>query len=227
MKFRRKSHQVETNPADPQAPVTGPASEGAESVEPGATQAQAGDGEVRPRDVDEIDLADGVQRIDLGALLITPTPGRELRLQVDEKTKTVQSVVIAAPDGALELKAFAAPRGGGLWDDVRPQIAADMTQRGGTVTEQEGPFGTELACQLAVRRADGTTAVQPSRIIGFDGPRWLLRATLLGRPAVDAEAAAQWEATISGVAVRRGAVAMPVGDALTLVMPANARRSSE
>ncbi|GAB2878308.1 DUF3710 domain-containing protein [Nocardioides pacificus] len=221
MKFRRKSTPADASAdtsAAEGAPASGEASGTAEETAPAVL-------EVRPHDVDEVDLADGVQRIDLGSLLITPTPGRELRLQVDEKTKTVQSVVIAAPDGALELKAFAAPRGGGLWDDVRPQIAADMAQRGGTATEQEGQFGTELACQLSVRRADGTTAVQPSRIIGFDGARWLLRATLLGRPAVDPEAAADWESTIAGIVVRRGEGAMPVGDALPLVMPANARRS--
>ena len=95
--------------------------------------------------------------------------------------------MLASPEGALELRAFAAPRGGDLWSEVRPRIAADMAQHGGVATEREGRFGTELVCQLTVSRGDGTSGTQPSRIIGINGPRWMLRATLLGRPATDFE----------------------------------------
>ncbi|MFA6300075.1 MAG: DUF3710 domain-containing protein [Nocardioides sp.] len=175
--------------------------------------------------VDADDLPDdGTDRVDLGSLVLTPEEGRELRLQVDEASGAVQSVVLAGKDGALELRAFSAPTHGDLWSEVRPQIAADMAQRGGTATEREGRFGTELLCQVTVKRPDGTTAAQPSRIIGINGSRWLLRATLLGRPAVEPDSSEAWEETITAVAVRRGSHAMPVGEALPIVMPANARR---
>ncbi len=207
MRFRRKSDDVDeaaearlaAEAEDEQAEVTG------------------------PYDADDLP-DDGVDRVDLGSLVLAPEPGHELRLQVDEATGTVQSVVLAGKDGALELRAFAAPRGGDLWTEVRPQIAADMAQRGGTASEREGRFGTELLCQATIKRPDGTTAAQPSRIIGINGPRWLLRATLLGRPAVEPDASEEWEKTITEVAVRRGAHAMPVGEALPLQMPPNARR---
>jgi hypothetical protein len=178
---------------------------------------------VGPFDADDLP-DDGVERVDLGSLLIEPEEGRELRLQVDENTGEVQSVMLASPDGAVELRAFAAPRGGDLWSDVRPKIAADMAQHGGVATEREGRFGTELVCQLAVTRGDGTSGTQPSRIIGINGPRWMLRATLLGRPATDLEGAGSWEDTITRIAVRRGAAAMPVGDLLPVTLPENARR---
>ena len=42
-----------------------------------------------------------------------------------------------------------------------PQIAADMAQRGGTATEREGRFGTELVCELQVQRPEGSAAQQP------------------------------------------------------------------
>ena len=35
---------------------------------------------------------------------------------------------LAGPDGALELRAFAAPRNGDLWSEMRPQIAAEVAQ---------------------------------------------------------------------------------------------------
>jgi hypothetical protein len=173
---------------------------------------------------DAEDLPDTEGRIDLGALLLLPVPGTDLQLQVDEASGTVQSVMFAAPEGALELKVFAAPRNGDLWSEVRPQLAADMARRGGTATEQEGSFGPELACRLTVQGSDGRTGEQPSRIVGINGSRWMLRATFLGKPALDAETATRWEETLRTIAVRRGDHAMPVGDPLPVVLPDQARR---
>jgi hypothetical protein len=169
---------------------------------------------------------DGVSRVDLGSMLVAPVPGSELRLQVDERTQQVQSVLLAATEGALELRVFAAPRNGDLWSEIRPQLAADMARRGGTATEREGRFGPELVCQLTVQTPDGRTGQQASRIVGINGSRWLLRATFLGKPAVDDETAASWEDALTQVAVRRGDHAMPVGDPLPVTLPEEARRLS-
>jgi hypothetical protein len=174
---------------------------------------------------DAADLPDdGIERVDLGSLLIEPEAGRELRLQVDEASGQVQAVILAGPDGAVELRAFAAPRHGDLWGDSKRQMAAEIAQRGGTATEREGRFGTELVCQVPVSRPDGTSATQPSRIIGINGPRWFLRANLLGQPALDPEGSGEWEDTIAKVAVRRGDGAVPPGEPLPVVLPENARR---
>lgn len=207
MKFRRKAADSPTvpateEPADPQPearPATGP--------------------------WDESEVTDdGVQRVDLGSLLVPAVAGRELRLQVDEKSGAVRAVILAGPDGALEFQAFAAPRRGELWETVRPQIASDLEARGGEATEREGRWGTELLCQMPVRRPDGTTVTQPSRIIGINGERWMLRASLLGRPAVEPEASGEWEDALAQVVVRRGTGAMPVGEPLPVNLPEEARR---
>ncbi len=205
MKFRRKAAADDTTPE---------VADG--SVDPTAAV------ESGPYDADAV--ADAIERVDLGSLLIAPTEGRELRLQVDDDTGKVAAVMLASDEGAMELQAFSAPRGGDLWTEVRPQIAADITQRGGQVSEREGRFGTELLCQMPVKRADGSDAVQPSRIIGVNGSRWMLRASLLGRPAVEPEMAAEWEDALALVAVRRGAQAMPVGQPLPVTLPENARK---
>jgi hypothetical protein len=169
---------------------------------------------------------DGLERIDLGSLRVPPRDGAELRLQVDENTGEVQSVMLAGEEGALELRAFAAPRNGDLWTEVRPQIAADISRHGGTATERPGRWGTELVCQMQVVLPDGNQAMQPSRIIGVNGARWLLRATFLGRPAVEPDDAQDWEDALAAVVVHRGSHAMPVGDALPLTLPDDAQRLS-
>jgi hypothetical protein len=181
----------------------------------------AGERTAGPFDADDLP-DDGIARLDLGSLLVAPTEDRELRVQVDEQSGAVRAVLLATDAGALELRAFAAPRNGDLWSEIRPQIAADAARRGGTATEREGRFGTELVCEVRMTRADGATGTQTSRVIGINGPRWLLRATLLGDPARDPESAEAWEAAIAQVAVRRGAHAMPVGEQLPLSLPEGA-----
>lgn len=206
MRFRRKSADAPETPETPETP-----------------DAQVAD-QPATGPYDAEDLPSVGDRVDLGSLLIAPTPGRELRLQVDEASGVVQAVLIAGPDGAVELRAFAAPRHGDLWTEVRPQIAADMARRGGTATEHEGTFGTELLCELHTTLADGRTGVQQSRIVGVNGSRWLLRATFMGAAARPGEHAAEWEDTLRAVAVRRGAHALPVGEPLPVVLPDSARR---
>ncbi len=183
-------------------------------------------GPAGPYDADDLP-DDGVTRVDLGALLVAPADGRELRVQVDEKSGNVRSVILAAKDGAVELRAYAAPRNGDLWSEVRPQIAADAARRGGTATESDGPFGTELYCEVQVKTAEGQVGSQTSRVVGFNGPRWLLRATFLGRPARDPDALAEWGAAVTSVAVRRGDQAMPVGEQLPLTLPDEVKAQAE
>ena len=173
-----------------------------------------------PFDSEALPATGDAERVDLGSLLISPEPNRELRIQVDEGSGAVQSVVIAGPDGALELRAFAAPRNGDLWSQARPKIAAEVAQAGGTATEREGPWGIELICQVGQR--SGTP--QLTRVVGINGPRWMLRCSLLGAAASRPDDAKEWEDSIRRVAVHRGAHAMPVGEALPVVMPPQARR---
>jgi len=214
VKFRRRSA------ADDTSDQVDEATRADDPTEESAAASAAG-----PFDADDLP-DDDVKRVDLGSLLIEPEAGRELRLQVDEKSGSVQSVVLAGKDGAIEVRAFAAPRNGDLWSEVRPQIAADMARKGGTATEREGRFGPELVCQMQVQRKEGGTATQPSRIVGINRPRWLLRATFFGRPALEPDQAGEWEDAITRIAVRRGDHAMRVGEPLPVTMPDEARRVS-
>lgn len=214
--FRRKPAHAADGPAVSQDRGDEPS---VEAAEPTAPVVPTG-----PYDVGA--LTDDVQRVDVGSLLLAPEPGREIRLQVVEKTGEVAGVMLVGAEGAMELQAFSAPRNGDLWSEVRPQIAADVERRGGRVTEREGPYGVELMCQLPVKGPDGETGVQPSRIIGVNGPRWMLRATLLGRPGIDPAAGREWEQALAQVAVRRGDQAMPVGRALPLKLPDDARKAT-
>jgi hypothetical protein len=178
---------------------------------------------VGPLDESQVDLEQH-EGVDLGSLVVTPADGMEVQLQVDETSGEVAAVVLVGPDGALELRAFAASRGGGAWDALRPQIAAEVTRMGGTATEQQGSYGAELMCLVPIQTPDGQGATQTSRITGHEGGTWLLRATLIGPPATDPALAEGWEDVIRGVVVRRGREAMPPGSVLPMRLPPDARR---
>lgn len=218
MRFRRKSAPSEPEPAealDPEATA-----DEDRAVEEGAQPTPDG-----PYDLDEAPegLVDD-SWIDLGSLVLAPAPGKELRLQLDEASGTVASVMLLAEDGAVELRAFAAPRNGDLWAESLPALRADVAQRGGVTKDREGPWGAELLCQIRVQTPDGENRVQPSRIVGINGSRWMLRATFLGRPAIDVDQSGDWEELLTKLVVRRGQDAMPKGQALFLRLPPNAER---
>lgn len=179
---------------------------------------------VGPFDASQVPDLDEAGLIDLGSLLLAPPEGMELRLQVDEETGEVMAAVLVDEEGALELRAFAASRGGEPWEELRPRIAAETARLGGTATEEKGSFGAELVCVVPVQTPEGQPVTQVSRISGHEGPAWLLRATLMGRPATEPEAAGPWEDAIRSVVVRRGRDAMVPGSALPLHLPPDAHR---
>jgi hypothetical protein len=218
--FRRKASNQDTEAAGTSSgdEAVGSAAGAEGTVEEAGTPGDRAQG---PYDVSEVDPAtvEADDRIDLGALVITGLPGMELRLQVDEQTNEVQAVLLVLEDSALELRAFAAPRTAGIWADVRREIAAEATRMGGTASEAEGPFGTELVLVVPVEDPDGQIFSQTSRVIGVDGPRWLLRGTVLGRAAVEPEAAPPMEESLRNVIVVRGNEPMAPREALALRLP--------
>ena len=161
--------------------------------------------------------------IDLGGLVVTGRVGLELRLQTDQATGEVVAVLLVAQDGAVELRPFAAGRSAGIWDDVRREIAAEASRVGGTATESDGEYGPELRLAVPVHAPDGSPTTQTSRVVGIQGPRWLLRATYLGAPAATADPDHVLIQAVRDVVVVRGQAAMAPREPLPLRLPADAQ----
>jgi hypothetical protein len=162
---------------------------------------------------DERDAPDDeVARADLGALRIPVGAGLDLQVEVNEAQQVV-SATLASREGSMQLGLFAAPRLEGIWDEVRGEIADSMKQQRGNPTERNGPFGTELTGTIP-----GDGGKVPVRFIGVDGPRWFLRAMLVG-PAADPAKGSRFEDTFRNVVVVRGTDPLPVRDAVPLALP--------
>ena len=118
--------------------------------------------------------------LDLGALRLPARPDLKIRLDVDKTTGAVAAVTVQADASSVQLTAFAAPRSSGVWDDVRPEIAAAVSGGGGSTEEREGSFGTELVARVPTTLPDGRKVLQVQRFCGVDGPRWFVRAVFSG-----------------------------------------------
>jgi hypothetical protein len=222
--FRRRSKQPEQSGQPTESTVEGldadagaaPGEDDAVSVDEASAERPRGPWDRAETNRDDDDSG----YIDLGGLVVKGAPGTELRLQVDEKTSAVAAVMLAGPQSGLELRAFAAPRREGIWDDVRKDIAAEASKRGGTATEIDGEFGTELRIVVPVRTSQGRQGSQTSRVVGVEGPRWLLRGTFLGKSAVEPDPNGAVESAFRDVIVVRGDGPMAPRDLIPLTMPA-------
>jgi hypothetical protein len=196
-----------------------------EDPAPALNDAEPGRGpyDLADKPVEEDDPA----RAHLGALSLPGHPETELRLQVDESSGAVAAVLMVAPDGALELRPFAAPRNEDMWSEVMPQIRDDIARQGGKAEEVEGPFGPALRTVISGQTAEGEDVQQPAMLIGVRGPRWLLRVTAFGRPAMEWREDGLLERQLADVVVIRGSGPMAPGDMLPLTLPADAQRSED
>ncbi len=176
-----------------------------------------GDGMDGPFDRSVVD--DDSEYLNLGSIWLKGQQGLELRLEVNEQEQQITGVTAVLGESAVQLQAFAAPRTEGVWVDIRNEIAASITDAGGTAEVQTGHFGEELLTRMPQNGPDGRTVFVPARFIGIDGPRWFLRAVVSGRAAIEPEAASVVHEIIRTAVVDRGDEARPPRELLSLRLP--------
>jgi hypothetical protein len=152
--------------------------------------------------------------VDLGAMILPAMPDVEIQVQAQQDTGAITQVTLVSGNAGVQVQPFAAPRSGGMWDDVRGQIRASINQGGGLVEEVDGSFGREVNAQI--KQENG---MQPVRFVAIEGDRWLLRAVFLGTAARSGPDADKLEEYVRSITVVRGEDAMPAGGALPLRLP--------
>jgi hypothetical protein len=195
------------------------APEGAGADE-GATGVAAAAG---PWDMDE--PHPDLPRVDLGSLQIPVLDGMDIQLVFAEQHGAWVTVRHGLSE--LQLQAFAAPKRDSLWEDVRAEIAAEITAAGGMSQESAGPFGTELLARVPAEPGQPKSGLRPVRFVGVDGPRWFLRGLFSGAAAENPAVAAPLEALLREVVVVRGDHPAPPRDLLELRLPPEAAAALE
>jgi len=157
--------------------------------------------------------------VDLGGVKVLPRTDLHLRLEVEEGSKRVVAVGLDYAGSTLQVQPFAAPRGSGLWHEIREQIIEQIHKQGGSTRVTMGPFGPEVLAEIPVA-AGQQGGTRLARFIGVDGPRWFLRGVIAGEGATQPEAAAKIEDLYRSIVVVRGTTPMPPRDLIPLHMPA-------
>ena len=199
----RKKNQTDSAPAatpEPEAPVEGVRANG-------------------PWDASEKSVEGESAYMDFGSLKVRGRVGFEVRLQADGDTEDIGSAVVVTEDAALELRAFASSRSGGLWEDVRADLIEEIERLDGTYEVLDGVYGPELHLRIPVTMEDGEQGFQPSRIVVVEGPRWMLRGTFLGRAAMEPSDDDLLFTALREVVVERGTGPMASRDPLYLTAP--------
>lgn len=127
-----------------------------------------------PWDSTDPEAPDTDEYLDIGALMLPFLEGSELRLKANSQTGDVLGATITYKSSSLELEPFAAPKSLGLWDEVR----ADLLKANPSCKEVDGVFGKELTLPVKVKGKNLLT-----RVVGIDGPRWMLRGIFSGPAA--------------------------------------------
>ena len=95
-----------------------------------------------------------LDRVDLGSILVPVGSEHEIQLVMAEETGAW--VTVNYGDSQLQIQAFAGARSGALWEDVRAEIAVEVSMAGGRSEETLGPFGVELTAHVPIERKNPT-----------------------------------------------------------------------
>lgn len=173
-----------------------------------------------PRTPDEVDTTTGY--VGMGSLLIPAVPGMQLRTQVAQDKRTVLRALVVLGASGIQISVAAAPRSGGVWDEVRDQIRTGMESDGATVVPSTTRYGEELLADMLVTLPDGSRATSRMRVIGREGPRWFARIDILGPAAQTPEAGAEVEKVIDRLVIVRDDLPRARLDLLPLHVPEGA-----
>ena len=154
-----------------------------------------------PRDASEVDTSRGF--VDMGSLLIPAIRGMQLRTQLAKDGRTVLRALLVLGASGVQVSLAAAPKSGGVWDELREQIRQGMEADGAHVEAVHTRYGEELLADLLVTLPDGSRAKSRMRIIGREGPRWFARIDVLGPAAQSLGAGEQIEKVIDRLVVAR------------------------
>lgn len=171
-------------------------------------------GEAGPFDGDSVDITEfdfsdfSIGILDLGSIRI-PLP-KESQVQVEMGDNGPRMLHVVTHHGRITPVAFAAPRHAGQWVEAAQEIIHGMTSDGLSASTEIGPWGTEIV---------GSNDNGQIRVIGVEGPRWMLRVTLAAPAGKEQELADLGREVVARSFVYRGENPILAGNSLPVTLP--------
>ncbi|GAA4472316.1 DUF3710 domain-containing protein [Enteractinococcus fodinae] len=176
-----------------------------------------------PFDITEVDTKDFSKGyMDLGAVKVPLRKNVSYRLEQEQANQKVFAVSAVHENSTLQIQAFAAPRSGGQWDEIRQEMfEQNRNAKGAKVTLEDGEFGKELLIRIPAKLPDGRQGERPARFLGIDGPRWMIRAMIMGKAALKKDEAVILYDILKDTVIDRGDRPLPARQMLELTPPEN------
>ena len=174
-----------------------------------------------PRNYKDVDTSEGY--VDMGAILLPSRPGMQLRTQVADDGTTVLQILIVLGNSGIQMSVAAAPRSGGVWDELRDEIRAGFEKQGAKVADIRTRYGAELLVDMPMKMPDGRSATSRMRILGREGDRWFARIDIIGPAAANAESGLEIEKVIDRIVIRRDEQPRTRLELLPVHLPAGAQ----
>ena len=176
-----------------------------------------------PFDITEVETRDFSKGyMDLGAIKVPMRKNVSYRLEQEQANQKVFAVSAVHENSTLQIQAFAAPRSGGQWDEIRQEMFdQNKNAKGARVTLEYGEFGRELLIRVPAKLPDGRQGERVARFLGIDGPRWMIRAMIMGKAAIDKAQAGILYDILKDTVIDRGERPLPARQMLELTPPEN------
>lgn len=176
-----------------------------------------------PYDISEVEISDFSKGyMDLGAVKVPVRKNVSYRLEQEQAKQKVFAVSAVHDNSTLQIQVFAAPRSGGQWEEIRQEMYdQNKNAQGASVTVEDGDFGNELLIRIPAELPDGRKGERIARFIGIDGPRWMIRAMLMGKAAIQKEDATVLYDILKNTVIERGDRPLPARQMLELTPPQN------
>ncbi|MEU9709567.1 MULTISPECIES: DUF3710 domain-containing protein [unclassified Streptomyces] len=135
--------------------------------------------ELGPWDISEIDI-ENLDLVDMGGIMVPSAPGMScLPVEVDGE---MLAATLVQGDTALQLQAFNA-NSATVWNAVRADMISKMRAQGNSAETWVDRAGIEIRATISVVTEPGVIRVREIRVLGSDGPGWMLRAVVSGAGA--------------------------------------------
>ena len=176
-----------------------------------------------PFDITEVETRDFSKGyMDLGAIKVPMRKNVSYRLEQEQANQKVFAVSAVHENSTLQIQAFAAPRSGGQWDEIRQEMFdQNKKAKGAKVTLEDGELGRELLIRIPAKLPDGRQGERVARFLGIDGPRWMIRAMIMGKAAIDKAQAGILYDILKDTVIDRGERPLPARQMLELTPPEN------
>ena len=119
-------------------------------------------------------------------------------------TDSILALELVAGTAQMQVAVCAMQRSGGLWDEIRQELADQLESEEYRIFPLPGPFGEAVLARPIPGGKSDVEGALPLLLWGVEGDRWLLRVILRGQAAEEESARQDLLKILHGMEIVRG-----------------------